>query len=70
MASAGHVIASVGRSDFTALVSEECRLSADTVEKVLCGEHAEFLKAADDLDGFERGGPRQPKQNRSAVFLP
>ena len=43
---------------------------ADTVEKVLCGEHAEFLKAADDLDGFERGGPRQPKQNRSAVFLP
>ena len=42
----------------------------DSVEKVLCGEHAEFLKAADDLDGFERGGPRQPKQNRSAVFLP
>ena len=42
---------------------------ADTVEKVLRGEHDEFLRAADVLDASERGGPRQVKQNRSAIFL-
>ena len=41
----------------------------DTVEKVLRGEHDEFLRAADAPDASERGGPRQVKQNRSAIFL-
>ena len=41
----------------------------DTVEKVLRGEHDEFPRAADAPDASERGGPRQVRQNRSAIFL-
>jgi hypothetical protein len=35
-------------------------LLADSVEKVVRGEHTKFLRAAGALDAFGRGGPRQP----------
>jgi hypothetical protein len=42
-------------------------LLADSVEKVLCGAHAHFLKAADALDAVGCGGPVQSTQDRSAI---
>jgi hypothetical protein len=41
----------------------------DSVEKVLCGAHAHFLKAADALDAVGCGGPVQSTQDRSAISL-
>ena len=61
-----HMSALPPKADIRVTRRQVC-FGPDSVEKVLCGEHAEFLKATDNLGGFEPGGPRQPKQNRSVA---
>jgi len=42
---------------------------ADTVEKVRCGAHAEFLRAIGAFEAVGREGSRQSIQDRRAIFL-
>ena len=42
---------------------------ADAVEKVLCGGHAKFLRAAGALDAVGREGPCRSLRDRCVIFL-